>query len=269
MLVERDLRKLDPDARSSILQEWWTVSEVDNGYETLPDDLKEHLKSTDKPERPEDPFYDPLVCLRLVISYIGAQNSYLEEEVSKLTQNQVTVTGDPERLYACPCCRYRTLELRAEYDICRVCFWEDSGTSDPEDMSPPNRMKLGDAQRNFELFGACERRALEFTDKDGPRKYPRAASAEPPLHLYEFSGRRCPCCDGQGELIFKTCRKCGLLTLECSDVGTVFPSPRKLDPTEGISIERPCPNCQAAMGYMRPATSEEIQKAGFSESEFR
>src|SRR5437868_15362921 len=74
MLVERDLKKLDPDARSRILQEWWTVLEVDDGYETLPDDLKQHLKSSDRPERPDDPFYDPLVRLQLAISYIGAQN---------------------------------------------------------------------------------------------------------------------------------------------------------------------------------------------------
>ena len=30
-------------------------------------------------------------------------------------------------LQQCPCCDYFTLGKRGQYDICLVCFWEDSG----------------------------------------------------------------------------------------------------------------------------------------------
>lgn len=178
ILIEGELKNLAPDLRVQLLEAWWMVSEEDEGYEMLPEELREHLRKFDRPERPADPFYDPLLRLHLAVSFVGAQNGYLAEEVSNLTRSPVTVTGDPEKLFACPCCRYRTLEQRAEYDICKVCFWEDDGCSDPDDRSSPNRMTLGDGQKNFELFGACERRALEFVDQHGPRKYPRAAPGE-------------------------------------------------------------------------------------------
>jgi len=178
LLVERDLQKLDPDSRSRILLDYWSVQEDDPGYETLPAELQQHLRTHDRPHRPEDRLYDPLLRMARTRAFIGTMNSYLEEEITALTGTKVLITGETEKLFACPCCRYRTLELRAEYFICHVCFWEDDGASDPEDRSSPNRMTLGDAQRNFELFGACDRRSLEFVDKDGPRKYPRAAVGE-------------------------------------------------------------------------------------------
>src|SRR4029453_15826581 len=92
---------------------------------------------------------------------------------------------------------------------------------------------------------------------------------EPHPPLFELSDKRCPCCDGQGELIFGTCKKCGLLTLGCAEVGTIFENPRNLDLTRAGAIGSPCPSCQAPDGNCRSSTSEEIRRAGFSEGEFR
>ncbi|HET7864112.1 MAG TPA: CPCC family cysteine-rich protein, partial [Burkholderiaceae bacterium] len=46
----------------------------------------------------------------------------------------------PRKLHQCPCCDYFTLNRRGEYDICRICFWEDSGqdVDRPDDHSGPN-----------------------------------------------------------------------------------------------------------------------------------
>jgi hypothetical protein len=85
---------------------------------------------------------------------------------------------------------------------------------------------------------------------------------------FELSGRRCPCCDGQGALIFERCKKCDLLTLVCDEVGTIFANPRDLDLATALSIGSPCPRCKAPDGNARPATSEEIRNAGFSANEF-
>lgn len=33
---------------------------------------------------------------------------------------------------ACPCCGYRTLNERAAYEICPICWWEDDGQDDAD-----------------------------------------------------------------------------------------------------------------------------------------
>ena len=89
------------------------------------------------------------------------------------------------------------------------------------------------------------------------------------LQLFELSTRRCPVCDGQGELIFCTCTQCGLVTLGCAEEGSIFTNPRELDPASRLPIESPCSSCGAGVGKERPSTPDEILKAGFSEAEFR
>jgi Cysteine-rich CPCC len=65
-------------------------------------------------------------------------------------------------MYQCPCCDYFTLGRRGEYDICRVCFWEDSGQDLDrlDDHSGPNHQTLRQARENFAQFGACDRTSL-------------------------------------------------------------------------------------------------------------
>lgn len=66
-------------------------------------------------------------------------------------------------MYQCPCCDYFSLSRRGEYDICRVCFWEDSGQDLDRlgEHSGPNHMTLREARGNFSEFGACDRKMLK------------------------------------------------------------------------------------------------------------
>src|SRR5262245_25636824 len=114
ILVDRKLKTLAPDARRRLLQGSPKADEL-------------------------------LLRHRLAGSFIGVQNSYLIEEVSKLIQDQVTVTDGPENLFACRCCHYQTLQQRAENEICSVCYWEDDGTIHAASTSWSNQMQLGDA----------------------------------------------------------------------------------------------------------------------------
>lgn len=63
----------------------------------------------------------------------------------------------------CPCCDYFSLSRRGHYDICRVCFWEDSGQDLDrlDEYSGPNHMTLREARRNFLVLGACDQHALQ------------------------------------------------------------------------------------------------------------
>ncbi|HEX6178677.1 MAG TPA: CPCC family cysteine-rich protein [Thermoanaerobaculia bacterium] len=80
---------------------------------------------------------------------------------------------DHPRLAPCPCCSYRTLERRGDYDICPVCFWEDDGSDDPQRYSSPNHMTLEEGRANFARYGACSPEHVKHVDPDGPRKYSR------------------------------------------------------------------------------------------------
>jgi hypothetical protein len=72
----------------------------------------------------------------------------------------------PVASYFCPCCKYRTLQSRGDFEICKICFWEDDG-QDEHDADvvrggPNYHLSLRQAQANFAAFGATEERFLEF-----------------------------------------------------------------------------------------------------------
>lgn len=88
--------------------------------------------------------------------------------------------------YQCPCCGYKTLDSRGEYDICSVCFWEDERylyfygdkkanflydkvSSMDKLLDIPSGanhgLTLRQAQENYRTFGACEREMLPHVRK--------------------------------------------------------------------------------------------------------
>lgn len=71
--------------------------------------------------------------------------------------------------YSCPCCGYKTLdeEPPGTFDICSICFWEDDNIQylEPDYEGGANTPSLRQAQVNYKLFGACEKRVLEFVRK--------------------------------------------------------------------------------------------------------
>ena len=69
--------------------------------------------------------------------------------------------------YKCPCCGFYTLpeEPPGTYDICPVCFWEDSfyNYSTPDKICGCNHVSLNEARKNFAAFGACLENLKIFT----------------------------------------------------------------------------------------------------------
>jgi hypothetical protein len=76
----------------------------------------------------------------------------------------VTETLQPSPEFRCPCCRFKTLCGRAQYEICKVCFWEDDGQDDHDASEvrggPNGTLSLSKARDNFKSFGAVDRKAL-------------------------------------------------------------------------------------------------------------
>ncbi|MBC3917312.1 hypothetical protein H8L32_07485 [Undibacterium sp. CY18W] len=170
LLVGRDLARLFQDEREVLLLDWWSIDAGDPEYEGLPDVLKMMIAGTDEPDDPKNAIYDPLLKIALKHSYAGVANSYLKNQIILLGLN-CAIEGDVEVLVACPCCRYRSLRVSDAYEICRVCFWEDDGTTEFDRLSGPNNMSLRDAQQNFQNIGAVTEDALRYVLSDGRDRY--------------------------------------------------------------------------------------------------
>lgn len=71
--------------------------------------------------------------------------------------------------FTCPCCGYKTLdeEPPGTYAICSICYWEDDEVQfdDPDYSGGANTPSLRQAQKNYMLFGASEKRCVEFVRK--------------------------------------------------------------------------------------------------------
>jgi hypothetical protein len=75
-------------------------------------------------------------------------------------------------VFACPCCDHFTLKERGLYEICPVCFWEDSGPDlDRMDESSGNNsgLTLRQARENFRRLGACESSMFRNVCSSGQR----------------------------------------------------------------------------------------------------
>ena len=80
--------------------------------------------------------------------------------------------------FLCPCCFMPTLDGRAGYEICSICFWEDDGqdTDDAEIIrgGPNADYSLEEARENFKhnhtMYRASDERAFNREIKEMPMK---------------------------------------------------------------------------------------------------
>jgi hypothetical protein len=77
-------------------------------------------------------------------------------------------------MYPCPCCGYKTLPGRGDYDLCPVCWWEDEGL-EPWELSGPNARTLVEAQQEF----LSESRP--YRDRPGKVRPPKRREARDPV----------------------------------------------------------------------------------------
>lgn len=173
ILARHQTKELAPEARASLLLDWWSIDGTDPGYADLPESLRVELASRDQPADAQLLRYEPLLELALRRSFVGVANGYLESRLAALGIQSPRVEGDPESMVACPCCGYRSLENRGEYEVCHVCFWEDDGSDDPDRLSVPNHMTLREARENFRRLGAVSEHARPHVLPDGKERYAR------------------------------------------------------------------------------------------------
>lgn len=104
-------------------------------------------------------------------TYIGIKLSYIEGKIRNLYQLPIGVNGVSKELFTCFCCNYKTILERGNYQICKVCFWEDDGGNDECKYSHVNHMTLKEAKDNFKIKGVILEKFLKFVDSEGKLKY--------------------------------------------------------------------------------------------------
>ncbi|SDW89960.1 Cysteine-rich CPCC [Marininema mesophilum] len=172
IIVENELRGLTKEKREEMLLNWWSIDEEDSEFNRLSDGLQKEIVEESGPlYDPLNKKYDPLILEGLKNKFIGVKNAYLSKRVSNIEDREIIVTGEEEKLFACPCCRYRTIEDRGHYEICPVCFWEDDGSDQATVYSFPNHMTLEQGRFNFDKFGCVNDRLKNKLCKDSVDMY--------------------------------------------------------------------------------------------------
>lgn len=175
ILARHDLARLSPEMRERHLLDWWWIDDDDPEYASLSEELKAAIAQGEGPDDPLDHRYDPILRLALSYSLTGVTNAYLEGRLAKLGILR-SVEGTLEPLEACLCCGYRSIQERGNYEICKVCFWEDDGGSDPDRVSSANHMTLRAARESFERIGAVAESMVKHVLPDGKERYERDRS---------------------------------------------------------------------------------------------
>jgi hypothetical protein len=72
----------------------------------------------------------------------------------------VSETTEKVPTYRCPCCRFKTLNGRAGFELCPICWWEDDG-QDEHDADrvrggPNGGLSLRQAKKNFAQHRASD-----------------------------------------------------------------------------------------------------------------
>ena len=76
--------------------------------------------------------------------------------------------------YICPCCGYLTLSSKGQFEICKVCFWEDDAVQDTDEdyVGGANNQSLRQARDNYGKFGAVTLAAVKYVRKPMPSEIP-------------------------------------------------------------------------------------------------
>jgi hypothetical protein len=159
--------------RREIIECWFVIGyeKHDEEIKFFPLELQNEICSGVEPSNLMDKKYDPIVIDDIESGYVGVKNEYIIKKLLGMGFSINEIEGKPEKLVECPCCRFNTLSARGDYDICRVCFWEDDGINLDEEFSGPNHITLEEGRNNFAQFGACDEKAKKHVDKEGIYKY--------------------------------------------------------------------------------------------------
>lgn len=157
LLATAEIKNMCISERDLIIQNAWGLDETDEIFSLLSIELCKEMLAFDEPQHDtSNELYTDLLFFTIVDSYKFLTNDKLSKLVSKIVKKNILVEGKEPKLFTCPCCGYKTLTTRGEYEICSICLWEDSGTDQDNVYSGPNHMTLKEAKNNYLTYGTVD-----------------------------------------------------------------------------------------------------------------
>ena len=147
------------------LEDW---SDTD-GWNSLPKSIRKEFEDGEEIDNPKLEKYDPVLLIWLRYSLQSITNEFLCEKL-----NIDNIAGEPVELEACPCCGYRTISERGNYDICKICWWEDDGQDNKHSeriMGGPNYgISLVMGRYNYLIYGLYDPNRTDFMERKAEEK---------------------------------------------------------------------------------------------------
>lgn len=175
ILEEAYFKNLPIQERLETLEELWISCDSEEWFDEkditcYTEDIRRDMIHNDSPSKPEDSKYDSIIRDRLRGVFYGVTNAYLTEVLLQQNIQVGQVVGENDVLLECDCCNYKTIYPGEDgvCQICPVCFWENFGEG-------PNHMTLIQAQKNFNTYGAMDRKFLDAIDPEAKKKYEKIA----------------------------------------------------------------------------------------------
>lgn len=165
-LASIELSQLSADERAEqldcMLHEAWNLESVDAS-------VREEFEERALRFPPSDRRYDPVLLVWLRARYAPVTSAHIAERLGLAPRD---IIGSPARLEPCPCCGYRTLGARSDYEICPICWWEDDGQDDRDAdivVGGPNyELSLTQARANFLRAGIANPRREDLRRYQDP-----------------------------------------------------------------------------------------------------
>lgn len=178
-LALKKLEELSEEERAEQLEimtlEDWSESQ---DWELLPKEIRNEFEEGEPIENPNAERYNQVLLIWIKEELQSVTNEFLKENLGI-----ESVEGKPIELISCPCCGSRTIGERGNYEICKVCWWEDDGqdneSADKVYGGPNYGISLTQGRYNFLTFGLYdpERKDL-MKNKEPISKYERGREFE-------------------------------------------------------------------------------------------
>ncbi len=142
------------------LEHWSDADE----WNSLPESIQKEFEDGEEIQNPESEQYDAVLMIWLKYALQSKTNEFLCKKL-----NVENIIGEPIELESCPCCGYRTIGERGNYEICKVCWWEDDGQDNKDSnqaFSGPNYgISLCMARYNYQIYGLYDPNRVDLMEK--------------------------------------------------------------------------------------------------------
>jgi hypothetical protein len=128
---------------------------------------------------PADPRYQPALLHQMKRRLRGVTNAYLSAYLYGHLDRSEDVSGEVPELLACPVCRYRSLPILGNWDVCPVCGWASDPVQEavPDEPVGANDVSLNQARENFVRTGFSSPKARGRAHPHGKHMYLHAEEA--------------------------------------------------------------------------------------------